>query len=131
MTFGRWGFAATTRRANEPGYPAYFVVSAVPAGSIVNSVSAEGEGGQRRSTASVMTIKTVQNHTDRGAFGLARPDRRAPPGLPKATRTDPNDPGVQSLIDELSLPLVRGSENCVRTPTSDPRWASATCAIGS
>jgi|HubBroStandDraft_3_1064219.scaffolds.fasta_scaffold65829_2 hypothetical protein len=29
MTFGRWGFAATTRRANEPGYSAFFVVSAV------------------------------------------------------------------------------------------------------
>jgi hypothetical protein len=26
MTFGRWGFAATTRRANERGYSAYFVV---------------------------------------------------------------------------------------------------------
>jgi hypothetical protein len=44
MTFGRWGFAATTRRANEPGYPAYFVVSAVPAGSIVNSVPAADSG---------------------------------------------------------------------------------------
>ena len=29
MTFGRWGFAATTRRANELGYSAFFVVSAV------------------------------------------------------------------------------------------------------
>jgi hypothetical protein len=37
MTFGRWGFAATTRRANEPGYSAFFVVSTprVPARGFV------------------------------------------------------------------------------------------------
>jgi hypothetical protein len=44
MTFGRWGFAATTRRANERGYSAFFVVSAVAAGSVVNSVPAADSG---------------------------------------------------------------------------------------
>jgi hypothetical protein len=80
MTFGRWGFAATTRRANEPGYPAYFVVSAVPAGSIVNSVPAADSGARAPNNASVMTIGTVQNHTDRVVLEPARPNRRAPPG---------------------------------------------------
>jgi hypothetical protein len=80
MTFGPWGFAATTRRANELGYSAFFVVSAVAAGSVVNSVPAADSGASAANNASVMTIGTVQNHTDRVVLEPARPDRCAPPG---------------------------------------------------
>jgi hypothetical protein len=61
MTFGRWGFAATTRRANERGHSAFFVVSAVAAGSVVSSVPAADSG-------------------DRVVLEPARPNRCAPPG---------------------------------------------------
>jgi hypothetical protein len=44
MTFGRWDFAATSRRADELGYSAFFVVSAVAAGSVVSSVPAADSG---------------------------------------------------------------------------------------
>ena len=44
MTFGRWDFAATSRRADELGYSAFFVVSTAGAGYVGNSVPAADSG---------------------------------------------------------------------------------------
>jgi hypothetical protein len=72
MTFGRWGFAATTRRANEPGYPAYFVVSAPrktwclgsnfashpeSGGAACNGTVAPAEGNPRITNTNMLTSR--------------------------------------------------------------------------